>query len=170
MIELWKDVVGYEDHFQISDHGRILRKRTNRILKSRIHDGYVVIDPKVNGEVIHFRLHILVANAFLDSPDDHILDWAAKTKYGTPYVNHKDGNKANNHSGNLEWCTGSENMCHAHSYKTEPLTSDDIIKIKSIYIPGRKGGFGCRKIAKLLGLDVNSVTNVIHKNFLCHSI
>ena len=51
-------------------------------------------------------VHRLVAMCFLENKD--------KTK---KIVNHKDGNKKNNHIDNLEWCTSSENT--QHYYKTD---------------------------------------------------
>lgn len=116
MQEVWKDVVGYEDMFQISNVGNIFSKRSNRLLKLSKSGGYftrtVMIGGR-NGVRICLMPHILVAHAFLESPARYILDWAATTVRGVPLVNHKDGIKTNNVVDNLEWCTMSENILHA---------------------------------------------------------
>ena len=49
-----------------------------------------------------FKAHRLVAEYFIDNPNDY------------PIVNHIDGNKANNNIENLEWCTYSQNNIHAY--------------------------------------------------------
>lgn len=52
-----------------------------------------------------FFVHRLVASAYCDGYDPLLT------------VNHKDGNKLNNHYTNLEWVTRSENSLHAHANK-----------------------------------------------------
>lgn len=101
-----KDVVGYEDLFSVSEGGRLWSKRTNKWLKQHISKtGYRIVASRIGGrtgKAICFKIHRLVADAFIPNPNRK------------PFVNHKDGNKVNNHVSNLEWCTQSENVKHAY--------------------------------------------------------
>jgi len=109
MEEVFKDVVGFEDYFQISNLGNIFSKRSNRVLKTHITKrGYVSLATKIGGRqgTNHcFRVHRLVAEAFLPNPENK------------PEVNHIDGIKTNNKISNLEWVTAEENMNHAKNFK-----------------------------------------------------
>ena len=72
--------------------------RKEKILKLRTDkDGYLL----VNLKNITFKVHRLVANAFILNPNNYTE------------VNHKNGNKQCNFSYNLEWCTRNENNKHA---------------------------------------------------------
>lgn len=63
--------------------------------------GYLRVDLyDEKGKRKHFKVHRLVAQAFIENPD------------GKPQVNHKDGNKHNNSVTNLEWVTDAENKDH----------------------------------------------------------
>ena len=102
MKEVWKDI--YEE-YQISNLGRIksLKWGKERILTPRKNfKGYMQIHIRVNGKDKVIKVHRLVAEAFIPNPDNK------------PQVNHIDGNKENNTSLNLEWCTNSENQLHAY--------------------------------------------------------
>lgn len=67
------------------------------------HNGYVYIFLMNNNKNKNFRLHRLVAEAFIPNPNNKLQ------------INHKDGNKKNNNIENLEWCNQSENMKHAYN-------------------------------------------------------
>lgn len=72
------------------------------ILKTSIsRNGYVHISLCKNGKVKTFRVHRLIAEAFIPNPENK------------PQVNHIDGNRINNSLSNLEWVTRSENHLHA---------------------------------------------------------
>lgn len=110
-IEEWRDIKGYEGLYQVSNLGRVksLERWTKRRdckcwkkehIMSGSNDGrgYRRVNLYNNGISEKFRVHQLVANAFLPKPD------------GCQYINHKDLNKANNRASNLEWCTQKHNM------------------------------------------------------------
>jgi len=115
-IEIWKDIVGYEGHYQVSSLGRIkslrrpypaskfLKNRMTKeiILKNKIsYDGYEVCAISKNGQRFESRVHRIVAFAFLEKVE------------GKNEINHKDGNKLNNSIDNLEWCDRGENVRHS---------------------------------------------------------
>lgn len=110
MIEEWKDISNYEGLYKISDLGRVkslYRKDKSGVvraekIKSTFYDGqgYEIISLSKNGIKKTFRIHRLVAMAFIPNPDNK------------PEVNHIDENKAKNCAYNLEWVSKSENMRH----------------------------------------------------------
>jgi len=126
---VWKDVVGFEDYFKVSDCGQVYSKRTSKILKqNKRKNGYLTIATRIggrDGQLYCFKVHRLVAEAFLPEPDEYLTEWAKYSHYGVVLVNHKDGDKANNHSNNLEWVTAKGNSRHAYEIG---LSSRDVLK------------------------------------------
>ena len=112
-MEVWKDIPGYEGKYQISNKGRVKSlprnekfcKRANEvILKSFVcGSGYQEVILKINGHRKPKLIHRMVAEAFVPN------------HAGKEEVNHKDGNKFNNDSTNLEWVTPSENIQHSYT-------------------------------------------------------
>jgi len=122
MNEEWRDILGFEGRYQVSNMGRIksLSRRVNsrvggRTLKERIlvtfftPAGYESVDL---AREKHFLVHRAVALAFIPNPENK------------PCVNHVDGDKKNNNVSNLEWCTYQENEQHSWKElgKTQPGT------------------------------------------------
>ena len=88
------DIKGFEN-YQITDDGRVWSKKRNKWLKTPNSDsGY----PQVNlGRGKHFKVHRLVAEAFIDNPENK------------PCIDHINGNREDNRVENLRWCTQKEN-------------------------------------------------------------
>lgn len=105
MVELWKDIEGFEGLYQVSNLGRIksaFREGTKGgIIKQFIIHNYPKVNLHKNGESHFIYTHRLVAKAFIPNP------------LNKPQINHINGNKCDNRAINLEWATSQENLQHA---------------------------------------------------------
>lgn len=132
MKEIWQEIKETEGRFLISNYGRIKNKKSQIVRKFRINTGgYYRINMWSEDKNKTFRVHQLVAKYFIDNPNNF------------PFINHKDGNKLNNHVNNLEWCTPSQNNKHAARVlrvnKFTKLTINDVILIKKMFWLGFSG-------------------------------
>ena len=88
-----KDIKGYEGLYAITSCGKVWSYRNKKFLKpSNDSKGYLYVGLCKNGTRKQYRIHRLVAEAYIPNPDN------------LPEVNHKDENKEHNYIGNLEWC------------------------------------------------------------------
>jgi len=107
MEEIWKDVVGYEGLYQVSNFGNVrsLNWRNTGVIKNlwlKPHNkGYLQVELFKNKTRSCVVVHRIVAEAFIPNP------------FGFPQVNHKDEVKTNNRVDNLEWCTRSYNSLYS---------------------------------------------------------
>ena len=113
--EIWKDVVGFENLYQVSNFGRVKRKKgetiykdgriahfSETVLKQAVcKKGYLMVYLSKNSIKKTKQVHRIVAEAFIENPQ------MKET------VNHKDCNKTNNCVYNLEWMTNHENINHS---------------------------------------------------------
>ena len=101
MVEIWKDILGYEGLYQVSNLGNVMSfwGKTPKLLRAgKSSSGYLfVILSNHNKSRKNFKIHRLVAQAFLPNPNNY------------PQVNHKDENPLNNNVSNLEFCTQQYN-------------------------------------------------------------
>ena len=107
-----KPIKGYEGYYKVSNKGRIISERRfltrkngvkqfckEQIVQAKtiINSGYRIVNLIKDKKPRKFLVHRVVAEHFVDNPNN------------LPFVNHKDENKLNNISSNLEWCDRSYN-------------------------------------------------------------
>ena len=91
-----------DPNYGVSRDGRVISFRKNKILTpKRNWDGYLRVQLWSHCRCEYVSIHRLIAETFVPNPHQYAV------------VNHRDGNKANNHADNLEWCTQRENVKHA---------------------------------------------------------
>jgi NUMOD4 motif len=129
---IWRDVVGYEGLYEVSNNGLIRTKegkqtytehhgwRTwkQRVLKAKLNkkDGYYRVSLWRDGEEKTHLVHRLVAEAFIPRVE------------GKDYINHIDGK--GNHVSNLEWCDHDEN--NNHMFDTDLTTINHKVKLVNL--------------------------------------
>lgn len=130
----WIDIKGYEGLYQINQFGNVKSLSYNNTNKEKLlipkanHRGYLQVWLSKNNKVNVYSVHRLVAENFIGSSDKE--------------VNHKDGNKLNNHVNNLEWVTKSENISHAYKNGLMDNVKNSIIEANSrILIDSQTGIF-----------------------------
>lgn len=141
--------------YRISKDGTVYNKNDKK-LSPHLNNGYCFISLYNNKkERKNFSIHRLVYET-----------WGGKLKEGL-WVNHKDGNKANNHIDNLELITPGENHAHAfriglHCHKGEKnpgskFKSSDILKIRQM----KASGLSQRKIAKEFNVTQATISFIL---------
>lgn len=163
--EIWKDVVGYEGRYEVSDQGRLRSTEKVRYGPRVLGDssdngaGYMInnlwgLDKK---QRVKYR-HRLVAQAFLPNPNN------------LPQVGHKDDNKSNNAVSNLYWCEGSTNIQDAHrtgrmkkrkEYGSIKRYDDNIISMA--YRAVKRGDMGISQAAKFFGMPRTTLSSFMNK-------
>ena len=164
MVEEWRDILGYEGQYQVSNLGRVrsldrvinhpvngpMRRRggIHRCGKSK---GYLNVSLLRDGKTRTFTVHRLVALAFVGPP--------------TEQIRHLDGDKYNNAATNLAWGTAAENSAdrekHGNTARGErsgvaTKTEAQVRLIKFMH----EQGYGPTAIGRLIGLSKARVHEV----------
>lgn len=160
-MEIWKDIVGFEGLYQVSNFGNVksLQKTrktgkkgtTIRVYPEKIlmpsscsNNNYKIVTLSSFGKQKYFTIHRLVANHFLENP------------FRKSQVNHKNGIKTDNSVENLEWVTNSENSIHAFKMGLQ----------KGAFLSGCKN-ISSKKVLKTVnGKIFNTVKEAFHDSNL----
>ena len=93
-----KDVKGYEGLYAVTSCGKVWSYKSKKFLTPWENGyGYLYIDLYKDGKCKHYKIHRLVAEAYIPNPDN------------LPQVDHIDGNKTHNYLNNLQWITNRDN-------------------------------------------------------------
>lgn len=156
-MEIWKDVIGYEGLYQVSNFGRVknIKKPVQIIMKNNLTPiGYHLMRVSKNNIQKGFRVHRLVAIHFIPNPENK------------REVNHKNGVKTDNRVENLEWVTSSENSKHAVKngfHKGRKGEKHHSVKIKeqdAIFIKYGSEGISSRELSEKYNLHVNQINDI----------
>lgn len=104
MEEIWKPIKGFEEKYYISNKGNVLAKNYGRSGKSKLlkttlsTTGYLKVELYTGSKRKSYRLHRLIAEAFIPNPQNK------------QFIDHINTIKTDNRIENLRWVTRSENM------------------------------------------------------------
>ena len=171
--EEWRDILGYEGRYQISNFGNVktltrevIEPRRTYIRKGKIlnkykdKEGYYKVK-LYNGDATFKSepVHRLVGKLFIPNPNNY------------PQINHIDGNPSNNFVDNLEWCNNSMNTKHAYDTGLKnkknytgaancmaKLTEQQVIAIREEYATGNTS---YPKLAKKYNTRIGNISFII---------
>jgi len=161
-MEKFKQIKNYEN-YSVSNYGKIRNDKTGRILKPQKNTcGYLFVVLYENGVCKNYRIHRLVALAFIPNPENKRT------------INHIDGIKINNEVTNLEWCTQKENIHHAmdtglmqkgEKHGQAKLSEDQVLKIRRLY---KTGDYTYRALGKIFDVAHSHIRNIINRKTWTH--
>ena len=153
--EIWKDIVGYEGLYQVSNMGRVKSLNYNHTGKEKLlsplkdSGGYLRANLCKNGKPKMYKVHRLVLMTFSPVENMDKLD-----------INHIDENKLNNNLSNLEWCDRSYNI--NHGTRNKRVAEKKSIPIAQLTLDGKfvkawKSGIDAAE--RLGGFSRGNITN-----------
>lgn len=153
----WRSVKGYEGLYEISDTGIVKSIRRpgakgGNLKPDVMYDGYHQVTLYKNNVTTRFKVHRLVAIAFIGESD--------------LCVNHIDGNRSNNNVDNLEWVTHKQNTIHAMDrigpwqISGEKHATAKLTRLQVDEIIENKRGITGRQLAKEFGVSEAQVSRI----------
>lgn len=156
-METFKDIKGFENIYQISNKGTVksLRFNKERILRTQTDIfGYHYINLNCDGKSYKYKIHRLVAEAFIPNPNNY------------PIINHINEDKTDNRVENLEWCTYSYNNTYNDRAKKSGKKSGKTLSRPIIQLT-KNGEFireweSATEASKQLNIPLPNITNCIN--------
>ncbi len=162
-IEKWRNVVGWEGLYAVSNLGRVRsldrtlpdgRRLSGRFMKPQLSTpGYPMLHLCRGGKYTKRTIHSLVAEAFIGPRPDGMV------------VNHKDSNRINPAVWNLEYLTPSENVQHMHRsgaypsvVKRHPYRVGKAVAIAALAGASNKS---IQKIAAEAGVSRSTISRIL---------
>lgn len=171
MLEVWRDVLGYEGYYQVSNLGRVksltrkepsrgnsTRLRRGRFMKPKLtHDGYYEHALSKDKKRVFIRTHRLVLLTF--EPIEDVKEFE---------VNHINGTKTDNLIDNLEWVTPKQNIHHSieiglqnpigESNSNSKTTNEQVIQARLLKNQGKT----YKEIADAVNIPVGRVKRIVN--------
>lgn len=166
--EIYVPIAGYEGYYEVSNMAnikslpslRVNQRKTEFILNPIItRTGYHEVKLCKYGKGVRYRIHKLVALHFCENP------------YNKPSINHIDGDKSNNISSNLEWCTAKENTQHGIEMGlidsrgelngNSKLKPEDVLKIREMNISDKN-------VAYMFNITTGTIRDILTRRTWKH--
>jgi len=144
--EVWATIKGYEGLYEVSNYGNVRSLKFGKIkyLKpAKDGNGYNHVILCKNGQKKHFKVHRLVANAFIENPNN------------LPQINHINEVKTDNKASNLEWCDSKHNIRYSQARQVMGISKDGR---KTILLEAVRDG-------DLLGYKQSKISNAANGKF-----
>ena len=146
-----KPIAHFEQRYLIGSCGGVLNLANNTLLTPiELDNGYFKVGLATgDGNHEQHLVHVLVARHYIPNPYNH------------SQVNHKDGDKANNHESNLEWCTCAQNTLHAFQHGLRPgyMSADD----KEKYLQQVLAGDSVPELAQSIGRAPETLSKMLRE-------
>jgi len=153
-MERWRDIIGFEDVYQVSLDGNVRRKSNGYVLKQQIdRDGYLYLLLYKKKHIKRF-IHRLVIESF------------NRVRNGDEVVCHNDGNPKNNHISNLRWDSVKNNKADEKKHGTAlfgeklswtKLTKDKVLKIKGLF---KCKGLSNKAISLIFNISPSTICDI----------
>lgn len=172
----WKDVVGYEGYYKVSNLGRV--KSLDRITKRNSNTVR-----KIKGKMLkpftpknNYKRYSLCKGSYIKNITSHrlVLDAFIGINPGGMQGSHMDGNPLNNNANNLRWESCSDNNLRKKDHGTNndgesnclsKLTNNKVLEIRKIY---SRGNITYREIAGMFNITKPNVGYIVNRKTWRH--